>query len=99
MTFDDVKQALKSDWLKLTMILVAVVGGWYKFDYRISVLEANDRERAGQVQHVSDVLEKLDSTLDRINQTMRDFPPHRHINDDDVMYPGDAEIHDGNKHR
>ena len=98
MTFDDVKSALKSDWLKLAMILVAVVGGWYKFDYRISTLEANDVKRTEQLQHVSDVLVKLDSTLDRMNQTLRDFPPHRHIDDSDVIYPGDAEIHDG-KHR
>ena|SRR5579863_5548976 len=99
MTLDDVKEALKSDWLKLVLILVAVVGGWYKFDYRISTLEAADREHTAQLQHVSDVLNKLDNTLDRMNQTLRDFPPHRHINDDDVIYPGDAEIRDGNKHR
>jgi hypothetical protein len=98
MDFNDVKSALKSDWVKIGMILVAVVGGWYKFDYRITTLEANDRDRAEQLQHVSDVLVKLDDTLDRINQTMRDFPPHRHIADDDVIYPGDAVIRDGKHH-
>jgi hypothetical protein len=91
------KKAIFSEWLKIILILVAVIGGWYKFDFRISAMEARENERAAQVQQLSEVISKLDATLDRMNQTMRDFPPHRHINDEDVIYPGDTEINGGRK--
>lgn len=92
MNFDDVKKAVTSEWLKLILLLAAVIGGWYKFDYRISAVEAKQKERDAQMQSISDVIQKLDGTLDRMNQTLRDFPPHRHVNDDDVIYPGDTTI-------
>jgi|MicForSoiPHH12_O_1018301.scaffolds.fasta_scaffold00157_2 hypothetical protein len=92
MTFDDLKKAISSEWLKLVFILVALVGSWYKFDYRIQAVELHQQEEAGQVQHLSDVIDKLDNTLDRMNQTMRDFPPHRHVNDESVIYPGDTVL-------
>jgi hypothetical protein len=92
MTFDEVRKALFSEWLKLILLLVAAIGGWYKFESRISAMEAREAERTTQVQQLSEVITKLNGTLERMNQTMRDFPPHRHINDDDVIYPGDTVI-------
>jgi len=97
MTFEDLKKAVLSEWLKLILILVAVIGGWYKFDYRISAMEVKEQERAAQIQQLSDVINKLDATLERMNQTMRDFPPHRHLNDEDVIYPGDVALQKGKK--
>lgn len=98
MTFEDLKKTIASEWLKLVLILCTVVGGWYKFDYRISAMEARQRETQEQIQQLTPVIEKLDRTLDRLQQAMRDFPLHRHLNDDTVIYPGDAELRDG-KHR
>lgn len=92
MTFDDLKKAISSDWLKLVLILVAVIGWEYKSDYRLSAVELHQQQETAQVQHLSDVIDKLDSTLDRINQTMRDFPPHRHVDEEGIIFPGDTSI-------
>lgn len=95
MTFDDLKRAVTSEWLKLALLLAAVIGGWYKFDYRISAMEKVTAQHDQQFQALTPVIDKLDKTLDRVDQTLRDFPPHRHINDDDVVYPGDVVLRDG----
>lgn len=92
MTIADVKKAVYSEWLKLVLLLVAAIGGWYKLDYRISAIELHEQQQTAQVQHLSDVIDKLDSTLDRMNQTMRDFPPHRHVNEEGIIFPGDTSI-------
>lgn len=97
MTFDDLKKAVFSEWLKIALILATVIGGWYKFDFRISQVESREAERAEQVQKLSEVITKLNGTLDRMNQTMRDFPPHRHISDEDVIYPGDTVLRERRK--
>ena len=95
MTIEDIKRAVTSEWLKLILLLVAVIGGWYRFDFRISAMEKLAAEHDQQFQKLSPVIDKLDKTLDRIDQTMRDFPLHRHVDDEGVLYPGDAVIRDG----
>lgn len=95
MNFDDVKKAIASEWLKILLILAAMIGGWYSFDFRIRANETSNKEIRQKLEKLVPTIEKLDNTLDRINQTMRDFPPHRHVDDEDVIYPGDAVIRDG----
>jgi hypothetical protein len=95
MNFDDIKRAVTSEWLKLILLLIAVIGGWYRFDYRISAMEKLTAQHDQQFGTLGPVIDKLDKTLDRIDQTMRDFPLHRHVNDEDVIYPGDTAIRTG----
>jgi hypothetical protein len=56
--------------LTLAMALIAMVGGWYKFDYRISVVEGAQQEL--QDDHKSDVaaINDLRETLSRLNVTL-----------------------------
>lgn len=56
--------------LALTMAFVAMVGGWYKFDYRISNLETQNAQLQEDHQEEMSMHEKLNATLNDLNYTV-----------------------------
>lgn len=73
--------------IQIVLILGTMVAGWVRFDARVRNIEIALQGQQDQISRVTDVMTKLDRTLDRLNQTLTDFPPHRHDKDGDIEYP------------
>ncbi len=73
--------------IQILLILGTMVAGWVRFDARIRSVETTMQSQREQTAKMVQVMTKLDRTLDRINQTLTDFPPHRHGKGGDIEYP------------
>jgi hypothetical protein len=54
----------------ILMAFVAMVGGWYKFDYRVSAVEARETNIETQEESDKQLHERLGYTLDRLDRTI-----------------------------
>ena len=68
-----------SGFLAVTLAGIAVIGGWYKFDYRISTQEQvtvellkRDQAHSEAEARIADTLNKTNNVLGRITQALDD---------------------------
>jgi hypothetical protein len=57
--------------LEIVAVLTAVIGGWYRFDYRVSRLEDTQSQQ-------TPILRRIGQTLDKLDDQLIEYPPHRH---------------------
>jgi len=80
---------LRNNGIQILLILVTMIGGWYKFDYRIKAVEQESAASVEAAKGVAHTLAKLEGTLAKLDQRLSDFPLHRHVpGSNDPMYPG-----------
>ena len=80
-----------SDVMRI-VIVVATVGAFYeRISMRLDNVEAENRNTAAalskHIEQQNELTEKATQALDHLIIILKDFPPHRHTKNGEIIYP------------
>lgn len=73
--------------ITLAVLLVAFAIAWSKMDARIGDVEKWQVDRQASISEESKTLERLNTTLELLQQRLADYPLHKHVGNE-IIYPG-----------
>ena len=78
--------------VQLVLVLGMIYAGWLKFGTRQDNFEAIQKEQQVQINKLTALEEKENLILDRMQIQLETFPLHRHLSNNDILYPGSGDV-------
>lgn len=78
--------------VQVVLILGMMYAGWLKMGTRQDNFETVQKEQQVQINKLTALEEKENLILDRMQIQLETFPLHRHLSNNDILYPGAADV-------